>query len=161
MSDTPRNAAAPMQSSGTLHAPGCGFGHPTFVLAAAAFVMLQIINTEQLCRAAPLSRSPLLSDFLCSPIVYLGAAERCWWGARSGSAGQRRAEERDELGVGDEPALPTPLPAPRLWGRDLLPHAGDPSPGVPAPHTVVLKEPFMKDEVWFNAVENAPLQQRI
>lgn len=74
MSDTPRNAAAPVQSSGTGHAPGCGFGHPTFALAAAAFVVLQTVNTEQLCRAAPLSRSPSLSDFLCSHSVYLGAA---------------------------------------------------------------------------------------
>lgn len=156
MSDTPRNAAAPVQSSGTGHAPGCGFGHPTFALAAAAFVVLQTVNTEQLCRAAPLSRSPSLSDFLCSHSVYLGAAERRWWGARSGGA-----EQRDKLGVGDEPALPTPLPAARLWGRDPLPHAGDPSPGVPAPHKVVLKKLFMKDEAWFNAVEIAPLQQRI
>lgn len=88
MSDTPRNAAAPVQSSGTVHAPGCGFGHPTFALAAAAFVMLQIINTEQLCRAAPLSRCPSLSDFPCSHSVSLGAAERRWWGARSGGAGR-------------------------------------------------------------------------
>lgn len=71
-----------------------------------------------------------------------------------GGAGQRRVDQQDKLGVGDEPALPPPLPAPRLWGRD-------PPPGEPAPHNVVLKKPFTKDEAWFNAVENAPLQQRI
>lgn len=37
---------------------------------------------------------------------------------------------------------------------------GDRWADVPEPHDVVLEKPFMKNEAWFNAIENALLQQR-
>lgn len=133
-----------MQSCGTVGAPGCGFALPSFVLAAAALVMLQIINKQQPCGAAPLSSSPSLSDFFCSRSVYLRAAEPRWWGAGSG---RRGLSNRTSLGR----AMSHHHPRCSLRHRSQAGTHCDPVPGVPASHKVVLEKLFMKNEAWFNA----------